>query len=169
MRPLRPDTDHRLGRPLPCQLTNLPRTPLQAQLLALTRKCYAVLAKVSLSYSPLGGRSFTCYSPVRHCTQARKPFLVRLACVRHAASVDSEPGSNSHLILVCFCLQGQGSEGSKPSGRSKSKPEIHLCCENRNLKKSRPLTNWHVQPCCQRSRKLFSPRRRALDQEHSPP
>jgi hypothetical protein len=24
-------------------------------------------------------------------------FLVRLACVRHAASVDSEPGSNSHL------------------------------------------------------------------------
>jgi hypothetical protein len=25
------------------------------------------------------------------------PFLVRLACVRHAASVDSEPGSNSRL------------------------------------------------------------------------
>jgi hypothetical protein len=24
-------------------------------------------------------------------------FLVRLACVRHAASVDSEPGSNSRL------------------------------------------------------------------------
>jgi hypothetical protein len=25
------------------------------------------------------------------------PFLVRLACVKRAASVDSEPGSNSHL------------------------------------------------------------------------
>ncbi len=27
------------------------------------------------------------------------PFLVRLACVRHAASVDSEPGSNSQIFL----------------------------------------------------------------------
>ena len=27
-------------------------------------------------------------------------FLVRLACVRRAASVDSEPGSNSHLNLL---------------------------------------------------------------------
>ena len=27
-------------------------------------------------------------------------FLVRLACVRRAASVDSEPGSNSHLISL---------------------------------------------------------------------
>ncbi len=38
-------------------------------------------------------------------------FRVRLACVRHAASVDSEPGSNSHIELIrasllfaCFCL-----------------------------------------------------------------
>ena len=41
------------------------------------------------------------------------PFLVRLACVRHAASVDSEPGSNSRLILVCSALVGQGSQESK--------------------------------------------------------
>jgi hypothetical protein len=27
------------------------------------------------------------------------PFLARLACVKRAASVDSEPGSNSRLIL----------------------------------------------------------------------
>ena len=32
---------------------------------------------------------------MRHFTQGRSPFLVRLACVRHAASVRSEPGSNS--------------------------------------------------------------------------
>jgi hypothetical protein len=30
------------------------------------------------------------------------PFLARLACVRHAASVDSEPGSNSQDFLMCL-------------------------------------------------------------------
>ena len=37
---------------------------------------------------------------MRHCTQGLLPFLVRLACVKRAASVDSEPGSNSRLILL---------------------------------------------------------------------
>ena len=32
------------------------------------------------------------------------PFRVRLACVRHAASVDSEPGSNSQLLFNLFAL-----------------------------------------------------------------
>src|SRR5262249_45553616 len=41
----------------------------------------------------------TCYSPVRHFTQGRSPFLVRLACVRPAANVRSEPGSNSPVNL----------------------------------------------------------------------
>ena len=36
------------------------------------------------------------YSPVRHSPHP-KMLLVRLACVRHAASVRSEPGSNSQL------------------------------------------------------------------------
>ena len=58
---------------------------------------YAVLALLSERYPPLKGRSPTRYSPVRHSTQGRSPFRVRLACVRHAASVDSEPGSNSHV------------------------------------------------------------------------
>ena len=30
------------------------------------------------------------------------PFLVRLACVKRAASVDSEPGSNSRLNSLHF-------------------------------------------------------------------
>ena len=63
---------------------------------------YAVLAPVSQGYSPLEGRLPTCYSPVRHCTQGLLPFLVRLACVKRAASVDSEPGSNSRLILSSY-------------------------------------------------------------------
>src|SRR5712691_12540800 len=36
------------------------------------------------------------------------PFLARLACVRHAASVDSEPGSNSQdnlMRLIRFALK----------------------------------------------------------------
>ena len=56
---------------------------------------YPVLAPLSRSYPKSKGRLPTRYSPVRHSTQGRSPFLVRLACVRHAASVHSEPESNS--------------------------------------------------------------------------
>ena len=96
MRPLRPDTDLRLGRPLPYQLANQPRPPPKAD-------CsfdLAILCGISLGFprlSPTQGQVVTCYSPGRHYTQGLLPFPVRLACVRHAASVDSEPGSNSHL------------------------------------------------------------------------
>jgi hypothetical protein len=62
--------------------------------------CYAVLASLSGRYPPLEGRSPTCYSPVCHSTCPLRGFRVRLACVRHAASVDSEPGSNSHVKEV---------------------------------------------------------------------
>ena len=41
------------------------------------------------------GQIPTCYSPVRHSIKDS----VRLACVRHAASVRSEPGSNSQVRL----------------------------------------------------------------------
>ena len=61
---------------------------------------YAVLASLSTGYSPPEGRLPTRYSPGRHSTQSRSPFRVRLACVRHAASVDSEPGSNSQSIIL---------------------------------------------------------------------
>src|SRR5262245_36717780 len=59
--------------------------------------CHAVLALLSEGYPPLEGRSPTRYSPVCHATCPLRDFRVRLACVRHAASVDSEPGSNSHV------------------------------------------------------------------------
>ena len=62
--------------------------------------CHAVLASLSGRYPPLEGRSPTCYSPVCHSTHGLLHFRVRLACVRHAASVDSEPGSNSHVKFV---------------------------------------------------------------------
>ncbi len=57
---------------------------------------YPVLAKLSPGYPKLEGRLPTCYSPVRHWGIAAP---VRLACIRHAASVHPEPGSNSQLNL----------------------------------------------------------------------
>ena len=97
--------DRRLGRPLPSQLANPTRvhlippeffTPYHAVLCA-----YAVLAAISNCYPPVWGRLPTRYSPVRH--SVTKGFIrriclkcfVRLACVKHAASVHPEPGSNS--------------------------------------------------------------------------
>ena len=105
--PLRPATDRRLGRPLPCQLTNQTRvhlippeffTPDHAVLCA-----YAALAAISSCYSPVWGRLPTRYSPVRRSVTneiIRRIFhkcFARLACVKHAASVHPEPGSNSQI------------------------------------------------------------------------
>jgi hypothetical protein len=58
------------------------------------RGTYAVLARVSPGYPPCMGRLLTCYAPVRHWAP-KDP--VRLACVKRAASVRPEPGSNSPL------------------------------------------------------------------------
>ncbi len=48
-----------------------------------------------------------CYSPVRHFTTVLLRPLVRLACVKRAASVRSEPGSNSHRKLLAFRFKGR--------------------------------------------------------------
>ena len=58
--------------------------------------CYTVLSQFSLRYSVPRGRLLTRYSPVRHVSALL--HHVRLACVRHAASVCPEPGSNSLII-----------------------------------------------------------------------
>ena len=100
----------------------------------MTRRYYAVLAKVSLSYPPLKGRLVTCYSPVRHCTHGLLHFLVRLACVRHAASVDSEPGSNSRLKPDASPVDG-GQPGS--AAPLASQPGGALPCENDRAKPDR--------------------------------
>ena len=57
---------------------------------------YRVLARLSTGYSRLRGRLPMCYSPVCHYRSnlAKKP-TVRLACLKHAASVHPELGSNS--------------------------------------------------------------------------
>ena len=60
---------------------------------------YSVLPAISNSYPHLKGRLPTCSSPVRHSRrEASFSLAVRLACLRRAASVRSEPGSNSPLF-----------------------------------------------------------------------
>ena len=54
---------------------------------------HTVLAQVSLSYSVPKGR----FPRVTHPCATNPEGFVRLACVRHAASVRSEPGSNSQV------------------------------------------------------------------------
>ena len=103
--PLRSATDRRLGRPLPYQLPNQTRVhPIPPEFLPpyhAVLGSYAVLAVISNCYPPVWGRFPTRYSPVRR--SVTKVFLrrfklkcfARLACVKHAASVHPEPGSNS--------------------------------------------------------------------------
>ncbi len=92
-RPHRPATRHRLGEPLPHQRPDGPHAPPSAH-------CCFPHASMSVrgistpfgALFPTNGQVRTCSSAVRHCSPKG---AVRLTCVRHAASVDPEPGSNS--------------------------------------------------------------------------
>lgn len=98
--PLRPATRQRLGGPSPRQQADRTRPHPMPQKAFPTPPCggaeHPVLPPVSRSYSGAQGRLVTHYSPVRHShpdsQAARDP--VRLACVKHAASVHPEPESN---------------------------------------------------------------------------
>ena len=67
---------------------------------------YAVLSHVSMCYSPPEGRLPTCYSPVRR-SRCIAALAARLACLKRAASVRSEPGSNSPLFNTRTLGPGQ--------------------------------------------------------------
>jgi hypothetical protein len=127
--PLRPATRRRLGGPLPRQLADRPRAPRSAPEVSQTshaaRLAYAVLPGRWAGYPPRIGRSLTCYAPVRRSPLARCP---RLACVKHAASVRPEPGSNSprvfEIALQNAIRQNHGPlTGTEPNGASESQDE----------------------------------------------
>ena len=101
-RPLRPATRLRLGEPLPHQLPDRPRDPPGASEHFLTKSCGSVgVSGISPSFLGLSRSP----GQVSHVLLTRSPLdlhqcchwmdLARLACVRHAASVRPEPGSNS--------------------------------------------------------------------------
>lgn len=75
------------------------RDPISYQKPFPTQPCdhveHSALPPVSRSYSKVQGRLVTHYSPVRHSHQTASCLdPVRLACVKHAASVHPEPESN---------------------------------------------------------------------------
>ena len=105
VQPLSPATDRGLGEPLPHQLTNRTRVHLRTikSLTYLSCGKY-VLCGISVLFRTL----FPSRRQVTHALLTRPPLncssvirrilpnsSVRLACVRHAASVRPEPGSNS--------------------------------------------------------------------------
>lgn len=79
-------------------------------------RAYAVLAEVSLGCSPLLGRSPRVTHPSATKMQSKLSISVRLACVRHAASVRSEPGSNSQVELPI-----------QPTGQTRLKKNSNPC------------------------------------------
>ena len=97
--PLRPATDRRLGEPLPHQLANQTRGHLSAHKALTSVPCGTkVLCGISSRFQLLSPTE----RQVPHALLTRSPlsnprrsYPVRLACVRHAASVRPEPGSNS--------------------------------------------------------------------------
>ena len=94
-RPLKPDTDRRLGKPLPYQQANQPQASLQAEI-HFTRKHMGYQQPFPVVVPLLKANSYVLLT--------RPPLelktLVRLACVKHTASVHPEPGSNSLKISL---------------------------------------------------------------------
>ena len=69
-------------------------------------------------------------------SRAEARFLARLACVRRAASVDSEPGSNSRLNLLSRAIAGR-------------------TCKNETFRPAElKISYWSSIPNCQRTEQL---------------
>ena len=102
--PLRSPTRRRLGRPLPCQLADGTQAPPQADR-SFSHALLNSTATCGIS-SPFELLSLTS-GQVTHALLTRSPLRtlllsVRLACIKHAASVHPEPGSNSPHIFSMF-------------------------------------------------------------------
>ena len=106
-RPLRSPSHRSLGGPSPRLQANgthaRPRPPRLWPPWDAPRWPHGVLSGVSTGCPPVGGWLHTRYAPVRHSQSPEGDFTVRLACIRPAASVHPEPGSNSSLYY-CLCF-----------------------------------------------------------------
>ena len=92
--------DRRLGRPLPHQLPNPTRADPSPINLSRTMSPWTGVFGITPSFPRLfrrKGHVPTRYSPVRRSVPKDR---ARLACVKPAASVRSEPGSNSQVEMV---------------------------------------------------------------------
>lgn len=116
--PLRPATRRRLGRPLPHQQADRPRahpTPKKSFQQSHQRPFISGIRPSFPSLSRSAGQIthvLLTRSPLEYPQQARG-LSVRLACVKHAASVRPEPGSNSPQ---------KGREKPKPNKKTNQQP-----------------------------------------------
>ena len=99
--PLRSPTRRRLGRPLPYQLADGTQAPPEANKSFRHRFLNPMTTSgISPTFAGLSQTSgqvtnaLLTRSPLGH-PRTNTKSLVRLACIRHAASVHPEPGSNS--------------------------------------------------------------------------
>ena len=101
---------------------------------------------------PFGGLSPTS-GQVTHVLLTRLPlysraearFLVRLACVRHAASVRSEPGSNSPVRWWNPAFSGSINSPPSTGSLTNQKADVGLLAETgRDIDKQQPSQDWHV-------------------------
>ena len=96
-RALTPATRLSLGEPLPHQLADRMFPALRAAE-AFDLETTSGITPSFPGLSLTSRHVETYYSPFRHFTRGLLLFLVRLACFSHAASVQSEPGSNSSIV-----------------------------------------------------------------------
>ena len=91
--PLRPAIHRRLGKPLPYQQANGPQAP------PLAHKAFnpKINRGIIPSFPGLFHNQRAGYLRVTHPSATATEVTVRLACVKPAASVRSEPGSNSPI------------------------------------------------------------------------
>ena len=104
--PLRPATHHRLGEPLPHQLTNGTQSSLTAHIAFITKSCDSVIISgISIRFQMLSQS----VRQVLYALLTRPPpspeGSSRLACVKHSVSVHPEPGSNSSFNLFTQFFQ----------------------------------------------------------------
>ena len=125
-RPLRPATRRCLGGPLPHQQADRPRAPPEAKNHFLIGSCGPIgISGISTGFPVLSQSS----GQVAHVLLTRSPLAlhqycyrmerVRLACVRHAASVRPEPGSNSPSRLTAG--RATSKEAIRPNQESESR------------------------------------------------
>ena len=98
-------------------------------------RAYPVLAEASLSYPGFGGWLSMRYSPFRHSPPSR--WVVRLACLIHAATVRSEPGSNPSVekFNTGKIIQSQA------LFHTRSNRSWVVCCVGSNRCRSLPCPN----------------------------
>ena len=128
--PLGTPRHHRHGGPLPRRPANATRAnPAPPKLWRegdAPLPLHGVLVSVSRGCPPVRGMSLTRYAPFRRSPApviADRPAAPRLACVRPAASVHPEPGSNSSLYNTTFVFfPCTGRSFPRPEGAGSAGP-----------------------------------------------